>query len=278
MLFAACVIVAVLQTVLGQRLAGRYLDDYWVTVGIAWTVALVLAWEGKGSAAPTAGALSQGLGATLALAAVVPLAVAPTYHTFYRLLPLLAGVGMGVLASGPRVLRRHSRELLLLALPVINPLPQHLRLTLAPTAWTAWCASALGRAVGHAMTADGSVIRMPTGTLDVLEDCGGLLSVGRLWVLAAVVIALFPTGTRQKAALVVSAVVLGFVANAVRIEMLAATVAEGSIRTFDYWHEGPGASVFALATTAVAGSAWWLILRAPRPSVRPRTPPSPESP
>jgi hypothetical protein len=30
---------------------------------------------------------------------------------------------------------------------------------------------------------------------------------------------------------------------------------------FDYWHVGQGASVFALASTALAGVVWWLTLR-----------------
>jgi cyanoexosortase A len=280
-IFAGCVGVAVLQTVLGQRLSGRYLDDYWVTLGTAWTAALVLVWESRGTARTTPRSerrLSRLVGGAAVAAALVPFVTTPVYHAFHRVLPLLAGAGLCLLAFGPRGLWAYRRELLLLALPVVNPLPQGIRYGVAPTSWTAWTASLIGRGAGHSMTADGSFIRMPTGTLDVLADCGGLLSVGRLWALAAVVIALFPTSGWQKAALVVSAVVLGFIANAVRIEMLAVIVAQGNSGGFDYWHSGPGASVFALATTAAAGPVWWSILRRPRSGVRPRTLPSPGSP
>lgn len=277
--FAGCVAVAVIQTLLGQRLSGRYLEDYWVTVGIAWTVALVLVREGRGWTEATGPGPWRPVGAVLVAAAIVPLVTVPAYHAFHRFLPLLAGLGLCLFAFGPSGLRPYRRELLLLALPILNPLPQGLRYPIAPTSWAAWGASLIGRSVGHAMEADGSVIRMPTGTLDVIADCGGLLSVGRLWALVAVIVALFPTTAWQKAALVLSAVVLGLVANAVRIEMLAVIVAEGSAGRFDYWHSGPGASVFALATTAAAAPAWWLILRASRErGVRPRTRPSPESP
>jgi len=261
LLFGACVGVGLIQTVLGQRLAGRLYDDYWVTSGLAWTAALVLAWERRYDAETAPGTRWRAFGAGAVLAAIVPLAAVPVYHGFDRFLPLLGGVGMCLLASGPRGLREHRGELLLLALPIMSPLPEAIRLPLAPTGLTARFASLIGRGLGHSMTADGSVVRMPTGTLDVLADCGGLLSIGRLWVLAAFVIALFPTSVRQRVALVVSAVVIGFVSNAVRIEMLAVTVAAGDTSAFWYWHTGAGASIFALATTAAAGPVWWLMLR-----------------
>jgi cyanoexosortase A len=260
-LLGLCLGVAVLQTVLAQHLDGRYHDDYWVTLGVAWTVALVLAWEGSRRAAPRPEAFWMALGVLAIAAGVVPLAAFPLYRAFDRFLPLLAGAGLCLVGFGPRGLLRHRNGLLLLTLPMMNPLPEAIRLPIQPTSWTAWCASIVGRGVGHPMSADGSVLRLPTGTLDVLADCGGMMSIGRLWVLAAVVVALFPTKTWQKASLVASAVVVGFVANAVRVEMLAVTVANGDTAAFEYWHEGRGASIFAVAVTAAVGPVWWLILR-----------------
>jgi cyanoexosortase A len=217
------------------------------------------------------------LGAGVVVAAVVPLAAWPIYRGFDRFLPLLAGIGICLLGLGPPGLWRRRNELSLLALPVMNPLPQALRLAMAPTSLTASCASFIGRAMGHSMAADATVVRMPTGTLDVLEGCDGLLSIGRLLVLTAITFALFPTSARQKTALVASTVVTGFVSNALRIEMLAVTVAKGDAGSFAYWHTGHGASIFALATTVVAGALWWLILR-PMRSARGTDATTPTSP
>jgi exosortase/archaeosortase family protein len=120
---------------------------------------------------------------------------------------------------------------------------------------------ALNRAVGHGVQADGNVLHMPDDSLQVVDGCSGLWAMARLWVLASLVVALFPTSARQRVLLFVSAVVVGFCVNAVRIAVLAAAVLRGDDGGFVYWHYGNGATIFALGSSAVAGLAWWPTLR-----------------
>jgi exosortase len=120
---------------------------------------------------------------------------------------------------------------------------------------------ALNRAIGHPVAAEGTVLRMPNDSLDVVDGCSGLWSIARLIVLASLVVALFPTSARQRVGLFASAVLIGFGVNAVRIAVLASTVLQANDPGFFYWHQGGGATIFALASSAAAGLSWWLTLR-----------------
>jgi exosortase/archaeosortase family protein len=91
--------------------------------------------------------------------------------------------------------------------------------------------------------------------------------MSRLCVLAALLIALFPTSTRQKVAIVACALGVGFIANAARIAILAVAVMQGQEARFGFWHVGLGTTLFSVASTAAAGLAWWLLLRQRRPAL-----------
>jgi exosortase/archaeosortase family protein len=155
--------------------------------------------------------------------------------------------------------------------------PLVLRAIIEPTlvSLTAYLTLAVHRAAGHAVTLDGASLSTPQGTLDILVSCSGLLGTSRLWVLATLVVALFPTTARQKVAMFASATAVGFIVNVGRIALLALTVMRSDDASFDYWDEGLGTAVFSVGSVAAAGALWWLILRrwpaAASPTLRPST-------
>jgi cyanoexosortase A len=262
-LFRAAVCVAICQVALACRTALGSDDDFWVTSAIAWPAALCLVWEERHAALVTAGRASQALGGLIAAATVVLLAVLPVYRSFDRLLPLAAGAGLAFGACGLRFVSRYRRELLLLALPVLNPMPLALRNFLGPTLvhWTAHLAATVLRAARSPVALDADVLRFPQGSLDILEGCSGLKAIPRLWVVAALVVALFPTTTWQKIGLFVAAACVGFLVNLGHIALLAQTVARGDDTSFAFWHQGAGSAFLAVGSMALAGVCWWLILR-----------------
>jgi exosortase/archaeosortase family protein len=265
-LLCGSIVVGALQTWLARRLTGQLYDDFWVMTGIAWVVALILASE-RGDALQAKGpGRWTALGAGLTLGTLCVFAGTSTYHTFHRVLPFVGGVGCGLVAVGPAGLRRFRAPQLVFLIPALTPLPSALRYPLAATSWTAWCASLLGRTFGEPLAADGSFIRTPVGALHVIGDCGGLLGESRMWALAAIAIALFRTTTLQKVALAASGFAVAFWLNALRIEVLAAKYVRGDDAGYEYWHFGPGASVFALMATLTTAPVWWLILRSSAPS------------
>lgn len=260
--FVAALALGALQTVRAWRVGS---PDYAVTVTVAWTVVLTLVW--RPAPPPTASdagrfdRLARSIGVALALGTVAAAVLTSNYRTADRALPAIGGAALALAAYGRRGVDRHRREILLLALPLINPMPRVLRETLAPTTWTAWSAVELQRAIGHEMTASGNVVHMPVGgTLEVAPYCAGVMSMSELWVLAIILIALFPSTAWQRLALFVSATILGFVGNAVRIAVLVSAIARGEA-AYDYWHLGTGSIFFSLGATALAGALWWWMLR-----------------
>jgi cyanoexosortase A len=271
-LFVAAIAAATCQIAFGARFAA---DDFWVTTTAAWIAALFLARERGSATIVSAGAVSRALGAIACVSAVVALAAMPGYRTVDRVLPLVAGAGIALAASGPRGWLRHRSELLLLALPVMNPPPKVLRGLLSPSLQplTAWCTMWIDRAAGYAMTADGNILRMPNDALNVVSGCSGLYGITRLFVLAALVAALFPTTAWQRVALFASSVLIGFLVNAARIAVLAVAVMRREDTMFEYWHAGLGSTFFTIASTAAACLAWWPMFRRWRSASPDRDPP-----
>jgi cyanoexosortase A len=264
-LLAGAVATAAVQIAISARLPTGFTQDYCVTLTEGWLAALFLAWEGRGAYVGGARPPARALGGIAALAATFVLARAVEYSAALRLVPLFSGIGLLLAGPGVRAAWRHRRELLLLALPLVNPFPKAFRSLLEPTvvSWTAGWAFGINSALGHGITREGNVLHTAAGSLDVLVGCSGLLSISRLVVLVILLIVLFPTTGWQRVALAVSAILIGFVGNAARIAVLAFDVVIGQDAKFDYWHEGPGATIFTLASTAIAGVAWWLVLRHP---------------
>jgi cyanoexosortase A len=254
-----------------------YADDFWVTAGIAWLTALYLVRQRRESLTATAGAAWAGAGALVVVGAVIALGASSSYQAFERLLPLAAGIGFALAAAGPRFAVPFRRELLVLALPLLNPVPRVIR-----GLWeyglvdlTTWAAYVIHRAAGHAVILDGDSLRMPQGTLDVLILCSGMLGISRLWVIAGLVIALFPTTTLQKVALFAIGTAVGFAVNAARIAVLASTVMRGDDYAFEFWDDGTGSGLIAVGSMAVAGVCWWLVMR--RSSIAPPGAPAPSA-
>jgi cyanoexosortase A len=258
-LFWVAAVVGAAQTALGARLEAAT-SDYWPTVGAAWVGVLFVLWERRAATALRSALAWRLLGAAAVVVSLGVLARSPAYRAPDRVLPLLAGLGLFLAASGLGGWWRERTPLLLLGLPVMNPLPEAIRNAVAPTQVATWFAMMIGRAFGYPMTADGTILRVPGGTLDVLNGCSGVVSVSRLFVLAVLVVALFPTNARQRVALFASAVLVGFLVNAARVAVLGVAVAGEEEARFAFWHDGLGATAFSTATTVLAGIVWWLAL------------------
>jgi cyanoexosortase A len=264
-LWLIVIAVAALQIALAWRTAaldrGRTLvGDFALTLTIAWAAALGVLLQER-PRLHRADRIPQLVGlAAVATALIVPVA-RPVYEAIDRLLPLLGGGGLCLMAFGWSVRAWPRKAWLLLGLPLLNPLPRLLQDLVGPAQLTAACAMVIHRLMGSPTTLVGGTLVMADGTLDVLPACSGLLGMSRLWVLATLVAALFSTNARQNVWLFLSSALVGFLVNAIRIAILAGAVARGDDAAFQYWHVGLGASWFSLASVAAAGVAWWWIVR-----------------
>jgi len=267
---AIAVSVAVAQTARGL-LGGS--SEYGATVALAWFAAIWLLSEAEPLGRYTASRAAHAAGMVgLVLAASISAASA-RYHAGERLTPLLAGLSLAIAAAGIDGLRRYRRELSLLALPLLHPLPTAVRESIEPVLIisTASVATWFSSALGLEAVRQGNLLVMETTTLEVVSACAGVLGISRLLLLAILVIALFQMSRAQKVALLASAIVIAFVVNAVRVAVLALVLVHDEPR-FDYWDSGRGSTVFALLSPLLAGLAWWLMLRSRRHGRRPYGP------
>lgn len=102
--------------------------------------------------------------------------------------------------------------------------------------------------VGVVVLREGNIIMFPTTTLEVADACSGVRSLMSLLALAVAYAFLLPTSTLKRVILIVSAVPIAIVTNALRVivtgilaQWWGARAAEG------FFHEFAGLVVFALA-------------------------------
>jgi exosortase/archaeosortase family protein len=94
---------------------------------------------------------------------------------------------------------------------------------------------------------------IPTINNSVRVDaaCAGAETMLQLWALAIVAIFLLPTTRRQKVIIPLTALVIAFLVNSIRVAILVTIVHDRS--SFDYWHLGQGGQIFPLAAIIVWG-------------------------
>jgi exosortase/archaeosortase family protein len=278
----AAILVVVAQGVLAYRAASGYGEDFWVTTWIAWLAALYLVWQSRDVPAET-GIAWRTVGFLLALGTVVAMALPPHYHAYDRFMPLVAGAGLGLAAFGPAFGRRLGGSLALLALPLINPMPLAIRHLVSPCliSLTAHGTVLLHRVAGSPVAIEGSPVGLegkmmdlttPGGILHIQEGCCGILGIARLWVIAALVVALFPTTWRQKVLLFATGAAIGLLMNIAHVAMMTRAVVHRDDASFDYWHQGSGGSLMAVGSMGMAGLCWWLATRRPLSSASTRSP------
>ena len=102
------------------------------------------------------------------------------YATLNRVLPVIAGIGLVLMSVGARHLWDHRRQLALLALTLLSPVPFALQQLLTPTRLTAALATGLVRVLGVQARLAGTVLVFPD-TDATLRVCGRSSSVAERW-------------------------------------------------------------------------------------------------
>ena len=213
--------------------------------------------------------LKSNLGATLLGSGLVSwmlaysLSMPEQFNHFVRVAPFIAGVGLALLAAGFSGLRQFWRELTILfflGIPrvLIASAVDISPLTAKFSAFLLWYA-------GFDVTRDTVFVRLPGGAVQVYEGCSGLEAMTYLLGLAVVFMMMFPLSRPKKILTPIVAIALGFVVNAIRVALMAVLAAANNKPAFDYWHEGTGSLIFAIASVIMFGAFCLLLLRRERP-------------
>lgn len=175
--------------------------------------------------------------------------------------PLL-GLAVLLLAAPPRSWRPYLPALLVLTL---LPL-QHVAALLIPEKPISFAGAQVGglwlQALGFDALVDGRLVILPEGGVSVQSACNGMAMITQSLAVAVIFLLAFPLRSGWLRALVLlSAPLIGFLSNSVRVALLAwlnAVKIPHSEQLFDFFHEGNGSLVFAALAISLVG---WLHLR-----------------
>jgi cyanoexosortase A len=240
--------------------------DLLATSLLFWTTAGSLLWERRQKIH-----LKSGPGATLGgiLLLVVFLlrsTALPGADGTLKIMPLVALVGVGLMASGWNGLRQYWRELLIFALLALYPLLEHLLQLINLPQLTAKAAMFMLWYSGFEVQRQGLFLMLPSGRVEVYGACSGVHSILQMLSVGVLFLLLFPVASRmQKCLCLMVAVGIGFLVNAARVALLAVLVAFAQKPTFEYWHGGSGSLVFSVISVAIFGAfCWFAYLRSPK--------------
>ena len=182
-----------------------------------------------------------------------------TTDSSLRLFPLIAGVGVILIASGFKSLKSYGKEIILLGLLlflrlvtiVLNAFDLPL-LTAKVSAFMLWF-------VGFDVVRQGVVIALPTGRVEVYGACSGVESIVLMLCIAILFFFLISISHWQKVICIAIAVMLGFMVNAFRVALLAFFVDVQQPKAFEYWHSSDGSLSFAIISVFMFGLFCWLV-------------------
>lgn len=201
-----------------------------------------------------------GLGAVILVALVALSLPWSTNEIYVRMMPLVGGVGVALLAAGFGGLTIYRQELVLLFFLSVPRVIFSLVQDISPI--TARFSAVLLWYIGYDPEVEGVFLTLQERTVRVWEGCSGAESICYMIGIAVVCLTLYPMAGRLLQSLSVAiAAVLGFLVNAMRVALMAILVMRGNMDGFIFWHEGTGSLVFGGASVALFGLLYWLALK-----------------
>ena len=175
-------------------------------------------------------------------------------------MPLVAMVGLGLLASGFKGLRQYWKELVIFGLLASYPILQVVLRAIDLSELTAMAAAFNLSYFGLPVQRQGVFLVMPASRVEVYGACSGIQSILQLLCISVLFLLMFPLRYRwQKVLTVAAAVVISFSVNAIRVALMVVLNNSGNKAAFDYWHEGQGSLIFSAIAVFVFGFFCWLV-------------------
>ncbi|MBW4442699.1 MAG: cyanoexosortase A [Plectolyngbya sp. WJT66-NPBG17] len=179
------------------------------------------------------------------------------YDSFMRFVPLLSGLSVALLASGFD-LKRYWHELLTLALMTIPTTTLLSQFDISP--FTAELSGSLLWYSGFRVTQVGVMLHMPTGSVEVYPGCSGIVLIWQHLSLGILFVLLFPIGRLRSLIVPIAGMLIAFVANSIRVALMAILVARNNREAFDYWHLGTGSLIFSMISVSIFGLLCYVLL------------------
>ena len=227
---------------------------------LLWAAAGTLLWEKRDRLKLESDAFSSAVGAGLIVLVILRSFSLAGYHL--RFSPIMAFLGLCLLATRARHLGTYWRELLILTLLALGKV-FHVALEAVdlPTITATFSTFSLWYA-GFDVAREGTFIILPEGRVEVYGACSGVASVIQMFNIAILLNLLMPLSWWKRGVAVIAATIVGFVVNAGRVGVMAFLVAADNREAFDFWHEGDGSTIFFVVSVLLfALFCWAFILR-----------------
>jgi cyanoexosortase A len=223
---------------------------------LMWLTVASLLWERRQTLTYKSDTFSTTLGVVLLL---LILARSLSFTDIsLRLLPLVGGLSLALMASGYRQLGQYGRELLILSLLVIARVITIFLDAINLPLFTAKISTFLLWLGGFEVYRQGVYIELSKGKVEVLGSCSGVESILLVVSVAFLFFFLIPISHGQKLICLLIATAIGFLVNTVRVIIMALLVDSGDTAAFDYWHGSDGSLSFAVISVCLFGLYCWL--------------------
>ena len=169
---------------------------------------------------------------------------------FLRLFPFIASLALGLLASGFKGLKQYWQELLIF---FVLGAPSIVLSKIDISPLTARFSTFLLQIAGFDAIRQGVYIHLWEGSVKVYSGCSGMESITYLLGLAVVCLVMFPLVRSQQVLALIAAVLVGFVVNSIRVNLMTVLIAANRREAFKYWHEGDGSLIFGMIAVVVFG-------------------------
>ena len=259
--FGIAIGLSVLHLLLTWRVVGDI--DRLIVSALFWGAALCLLWRKQDDVNLESGIFSSFFGLLLmTLVLVKSFSLFWFESSFLKILPLMAAIGLGLLASGIKGLKQYWRELSLVVLLCIpeSLLVETINQIFNITTLTAQFAVFILWYLGFDVTRQGAHVILPHNSVWVAPHCTGISTALLLIKLSVVLILISPTDWSKKVLVSLSSVFMTFVVSGIRVALIATVVSNQE--AFNYWHGAEGNQIFSTISILLFGLLCRFLLQA----------------
>ena len=231
-------------------------ENLFSLAALTWLTIASLIWDRRKKLSLESDTASTFVG--MALVVLMIVRNLATTDSSLRLFPLIAGVGMILIASGFKSLKSFGKEIILLSLLLFLRLVAIFLNTFDLPLLTAKVSAFMLWFVGFDVVRQGVVIALPTGRVEVYGACSGVESIVLMLCISILFFFLIAISHWKKAICIAIAIVIGFMINAFRVSLLAFFVNDHQPKAFEYWHSSDGSLFFAIISVFIFGLYCWI--------------------
>ncbi len=174
------------------------------------------------------------------------------YDVLFILTPVMATIGIALIASGWGGLRQYWQAILLsatLGIPVTFLFSASEKVVPVNVFTAQFAHSVLWYGGVQKLAQQGVTIFSQYGAVEVARGCAGLPPILMLLRITLMFVLVFPVSHFHKWILFPAAMAIAFIVNSVRVALLV--IISSQAEAFKYWHAGDGSQIFSVVAVSI---------------------------